>query len=144
MEIEEHYYADDPTIGPPDVKTTLKDVQYYFLGNGFIQAAVQICRSGEGTAIGLALMHPEKFGAKRKILNFDAAKGLQHTQLVLFSGKLRHTAKPAEIEATWTEIDGIPAVKINWRCEICAVEELFYCPDQKEPRLVRQVTQKKT
>lgn len=142
MEIKEHYYADDPTIGPPDVKTTLKDVQYYFLGNGFIQAAVQICPSGEGTAIGLAFMHPEKFGPKRRILNFDPAKGLQPTQLVLFSGKARHTAKPNMIEAVWTDVDGVPAVKVNWRCEISAVEELFYCPDQKEPRLVRQITLK--
>ncbi len=142
MEIEEHYYADDPTIGPPDVKTNLRDVQYYFLGNGFIQAAVQVCPSGDGTALGLALMHPEKFGPKRRVLNFDPAKGLQPTQLVLFSGKARYVAGPNEIEATWADLDGVPAARISWRCEICAVVELFYCPDQREPRLVRQITLK--
>ena len=36
----EHVYDDDPDLGHPDVRTRLKDVSYFFLGNGHIQAAV--------------------------------------------------------------------------------------------------------
>jgi len=41
MEVKEHLYADDPGRGPEDGWTTLPGVDYYFLGNGLIQAAVQ-------------------------------------------------------------------------------------------------------
>lgn len=40
MEVKEHFYSDDPARGPADAKTTLPGVQYFFLGNGLIQAAV--------------------------------------------------------------------------------------------------------
>ncbi len=58
MEVKEHFYADDPTRGPADGKTTLRDVDYYFLGNGRIQAAVQIAPAGDGTPAGLARHGP--------------------------------------------------------------------------------------
>jgi hypothetical protein len=33
MEVAEHFYTDDPAQGPPDAKTTLDGVDYFFLGN---------------------------------------------------------------------------------------------------------------
>jgi len=41
IDVKEHLYDDDPAKGHPDVRTKLKDVSYFFLGNGHIQAAVQ-------------------------------------------------------------------------------------------------------
>jgi len=40
MEVKEHFYADDPRCGPEDAWTTLPGVDYFFIGNGLIQAAV--------------------------------------------------------------------------------------------------------
>jgi len=48
IDVQEHFYDDDPKKGHPDVRTRLKDVSYFFLGNELIQAAVQIAPSGEG------------------------------------------------------------------------------------------------
>ncbi len=49
IDVQEYFYDDDPAQGHPDVRTKLKDVSYFFLGNGFIQAAVQVSPGGEGT-----------------------------------------------------------------------------------------------
>ena len=62
MDTEEHIYADDPAVGPPDVRTDLEGVSYYFLGNGHVQAAVQVDPSGVGTAVGLLVMNPGQLG----------------------------------------------------------------------------------
>ena len=34
IEASEHFYHDDPNVGPPDVRTELRGVDYFFLGNG--------------------------------------------------------------------------------------------------------------
>ena len=41
VNVAEHVYHDDPSAGPPDVRTRLSGASYFFLGNGVIQAAVQ-------------------------------------------------------------------------------------------------------
>ncbi|MGD2123137.1 MAG: hypothetical protein PVJ76_15395, partial [Gemmatimonadota bacterium] len=71
MEVEEHFYRDDPSEGHPDVRTRLSDTDYFFLGNEHIQAAVQVCRSGEGTPLGFLVMDPTRFGPKRAALTLD-------------------------------------------------------------------------
>ena len=68
MDMKEHIYADDPKVGHPDIRTYLEGVDYFFIGNGLIQAAVQVCRSGEGTPLGLLIMNPDRFGPKRAAL----------------------------------------------------------------------------
>jgi hypothetical protein len=83
MEIEEHFYQDNPRLGPVDAWTTLPGVNYYFLGNGLIQAAVQVCSKGSGTPVGLLLMDPEKFGPKSGALSLDPASGLRPTMVTL-------------------------------------------------------------
>ncbi len=50
IEAKEHFYTDDPAVGPLDVRTVLKDASYFFLGNGLIQAAVQFAPAGEDSS----------------------------------------------------------------------------------------------
>jgi hypothetical protein len=83
MEVREHFYADDPAHGPGDARTTLRDVDYFFLGNGLIQAAVQVAPAGDATPVGLLLMDPERFGPKRAALSFDPEAGIAATSLTL-------------------------------------------------------------
>ncbi len=139
MEINEHFYTEDPTRGPVDVKTTLKDVNYYFLGNGLIQAAVQVCAGDEGTPLGLLLMAPDNFTPKRGALTFDSEKGLQATGISILSDGRICTPLSEDLQATWIEIKNIPAVKVVWQSEHFSVCEHFYCPDRQTSRLVREI-----
>ena len=79
MEVREHFYAEDPSLGPVDGKTALEGVEYFFLGNGRIQAAVQVTAAAGATPVGLAVTDPERFGPKRAALTFDPEKGLAAT-----------------------------------------------------------------
>ena len=66
IDVKEHVYDDDPRVGHPDVRTELKNVDYFFLGNGLIQAAVQAAPAGDGTPVGLLIMNPERLRKKRE------------------------------------------------------------------------------
>lgn len=137
MEIEEHFYTDDPAIGHPDVRTRLPDTDYFFLGNGYIQAAVQVCRSGEGTPVGLLVMHPDQLGPKRAALTCDPESGLGGTIVAVQVGELVLSPDPVSTHAEWT--DGAPTVRIDWTAGPATVVERFFCPDRDSPRLARQV-----
>ena len=139
MEAEEHFYADDPSTGPPDARTTLKDVDYYFIGNGFITAALQVCLSSEGTSLGLILMHPEIFGPKRTALTFDSQSGLAETSLKIISQDSELSPNSLNVEAWWGDIDAIPAIHAQWGNDKFTIKEIFYCPDFKQPRIIREI-----
>jgi hypothetical protein len=140
MEVKEHFYADNPRAGPPDAWTTLPGVDYYFLGNGRIQAAVQVCRKGRGSAAGLLVMDPERLGPKSAALSFDRASGLRLTLLQVEIGGRRVSARPGKVEARWLRIDGVPAAEVFWRGSSLAIREAFFCPDRRGPRVVRRMT----
>ncbi len=140
MEAEEHFYSDDPSIGPADARTTLEGVSYFFIGNGCITAAVQLCLSGEGTAIGLMVMHPEVFGPKRTALTFDSQSGLAPTSLKITSQDVDLSPSPLNVEAGWTDVDAIPAIDAKWGNARFDISEKFYCPDLDSPRIIRQIS----
>ena len=101
IDVKEHLYDDDPAKGHPDVRTKLKDVSYFFLGNGHIQAAVQIAPSGEGTPVGLLIMNPEHLGKKREALTYDPDSGLENTMIRLISAPTDKTTGTGDLEAGW-------------------------------------------
>jgi len=139
MDIKEHFYTDDPASGHADVRTRLADSHYFFLGNGQIQAAVQLCRSGEGTPVGLLVMHPEQLGPKRAALTCDPQSGLERTIVRVRIGDTVLTPDASGTRAEWDTIEGVPAVKISWQGGPVTVIERFFCPDRSEPRLARQI-----
>jgi hypothetical protein len=139
MEVAEHFYTDDPAQGPPDAKTNLDGVNYFFIGNGLIQAAVQVCTSGQGTPLGLLVLHPERLGPKRSALTFDAQRGLAGTTVRVRAGEQVFAPPGRSLEAHWTEVGGVPAVHVEWQADDLRVEEVFYCPDRRSPRLARVV-----
>jgi hypothetical protein len=143
MEADEHFYSDDPSKGPSDVKTRLEGVDYFFLGNGFIQAAVQVCPGGEGTRIGLLIMDPKKPGPKRSALTLDPADGLAGTQVRIRAGEQEFLPSGEGLSSAWIDHNGIPAVRVKWQARDFQVEELFFCPDRSTPRLTRQITIKR-
>jgi hypothetical protein len=140
MDIKEHFYSDDPTAGHPDVRTNPPGCVYYFLGNGWIQAAIQVNRSGQGTALGLLLMHPEKFGKKREALNFHPERGIEDSQICLGFDDHEYRPDPASLKARWQRDGHVPVVAAQWQAGDMLVREEFYCPSPREPRLWRVVT----
>jgi hypothetical protein len=135
----EHVYDDDPNRGHPDVRTRLKDVSYFFLGNGLIQAAVQWAPGGEGTALGLLVMDPDRLRKKREALTMDADCGLERTMVGVEVGGAWYGATAAATRVRWTTRDGVPAVEAVWSWTGGTITETFFCPDLDSPRLAREV-----
>lgn len=135
----EHVYDDDPNVGHPDVRTRLRDVSYFLLGNGHVQAAVQWAPSGEGTPLGLLLMDPDRLRKKRDALTMDAVRGLDATLVRVEAGGGFHHARAHATRVAWTTHDGVPAVEAVWNWDGGEVLELFYCPDTDSPRLAREI-----
>ncbi|MDZ7290215.1 MAG: hypothetical protein ONB44_13005 [candidate division KSB1 bacterium] len=139
MDIKEHIYSDDPKVGHPDVQTNPPKCVYYFLGNGHIQVAVQVNRSGQGTPLGLLFMHPEKLGKKREALNFHPERGIEDSQVcVVVDGREYRPEVPA-LKVSWERFGSVPAVLAEWYAGEVEVREEFYCPFPQEPRLRRVV-----
>jgi len=137
IDVQEHVYSDDPKSGHPDVRTYLKDVAYFFLGNGRIQAAIQSAPSGEGTPLGLLIQDPDKLRRKRDALTMDPVSGLEPTQITLASGGREFRA--TRPETAWVEGADIPEVIAAWTAGSIRVRETFSCPIQHEPLLVREI-----
>lgn len=139
MEVAEHFYSDDPKQGPPDARTTPDGIDYFFLGNGLIQAAVQVCTSGQATAVGLLIQHPARLTPKRRALTFDPQHGLAPTAVTIRAGGRVVVPPGAALEAQWVEVGGVPAVRVAWQDEGVRVEETFYCPDRRTRLLARSI-----
>ncbi|MCI0698686.1 hypothetical protein L0337_42645 [candidate division KSB1 bacterium] len=140
MDVKEHFYSDDPSTGHPDVRTNPPGGVYYLLGNGRIQAAIQVNRSGRGTPFGLLLMHPEKFGKKREALNFHPERGIEDSQVRVSVNGCDYLAEAAALQVRWENKGNVPAVTAQWRADGIGVREEFYCPSLHAPRLRRVVT----
>jgi hypothetical protein len=138
-DVKEHPYDDDPAKGHPDIQTKLKDVSYFFLGNGHIQAAVQIAPSGEGTPVGLLIMNPEHLGKKREALTYDPDSGLENTMIRLISAPTAKTTEARALEAGWLEGYEFPVAQILWQVGNFRVTEFFYCPYLSRPVIMREV-----
>lgn len=141
IEFEEHIYHDDPLIGHPDVRTRLKNVEYFFFGNGHIQGAVQYSPSGEGSPFGLLVMDPERLSMKRDALTMDPVNGLESTALII-SEKDRQVQFSIEGKVRWKPETEIPTIEVVWNSSGISVNESFYCPDRSNPLFVREITLK--
>ncbi len=131
--------TDNPFNGPVDGRTVLPATHYFFLGNGYIEAALQVSLSDAATAVGLALMRPEVFGRKADALSFHPQRGLADSLL-----EIRVDGHPLPIDRTtlsseWTTVEDVPAVAIRWQGGPLQVEELFFCPDRSTARLIRRI-----
>ena len=140
IDVQEHWYDDDPKVGHPDVRTVLGGVEYFFLGNGLIQAAVQWAPAGEGTPLGLLIMDPEVLGKKRDALTMDPLYGLERTMVEVRadSGEV-YRPGPESLTVSWSERDGVPAVRAAWRSGEVGVVESFAISDREAAVLARVV-----
>jgi hypothetical protein len=140
MDTSEHVYGDDPAQGHPDVRTRLADTDYYFLGNGHVLTAVQHCRSGEGTPLGLLVLHPDRFGPKRASLTCDHARGLEGTRVGVRVGEITWFPSPGGTRVGWDNAAKIPTVRALWQGGAARIEERFSCAHPTLPRVVREIS----
>ncbi len=139
IDAQEHFYADDPAVGPVDVRTALRDASYFFLGNGLIQGAVQFAPAGEGTPIGLLIMDPEVLGPKRDALTMDPERGLDPTAVEISAGGKTHKPPARGAAAGWEEGAALPTVRAEWSGGSFKITERFFCPDRNRPVIVREI-----
>ena len=139
IQAREHFYADDPKIGHPDVRTRLKDVSYCFIGNGALLAAVQIAPGGEGTPLGLLIWDPDRFIKKRDVPTMDPETGLGKTAVRIADSGEVLSIDSGTIKVLWGTRVPLPAVSITWESGPFLVEENFFCLNNKDPVLVRAI-----
>jgi hypothetical protein len=139
IDFEEHLYNDDPKQGHPDVRTDLKDVSYFFLGNGLIQAAVQFAPAGEGTPLGLLIMNPDKLRPKRGALTLHPDTGLENTMIRILTNGRREMIDNSTLSLWWDQNSLFPLVDAKWNTQHFLIRERFYCPDRSAAVLERQV-----
>ena len=139
VDVAEHVYHDDPTVGHPDVRTRLAGVSYFFVGNGLIQAAVQHAPEGEGTLLGLLIMNPEQLGKKRDSLTMSGESGLEATVVRLAIHAIELVPLPATLHVSWLSDAAVPTVEARWGGYGLAVIERFFCPGAGVARLVREI-----
>jgi hypothetical protein len=140
VDLAEHVYDDDPQHGHPDVRTRLAGVNYFLLGNGAIQAIVQHAPRGEGTALALAIMDPERLGRKRDALTMHERFGLEPTVVHLVTSTNDASPLLNALTVGWQPDAAVPTVVASWGARNFTVQERFYCPSASRPRLAREVT----
>jgi hypothetical protein len=138
IKLEEHIYFDDPLVGHPDVRTRLKDAEYFFFGNGLIQGAVQYSPSGEGSPFGLLMMVPEELNMKRNALTMNKSSGLSDTA-ILISEKDNTGVFADNGIIRWKQEAVLPQIEVLWNFRDIKITELIYCPDRKSPSVIREV-----
>jgi hypothetical protein len=139
INVEEHVYHDDPKIGPSDVRTELRDVRYYFIGNGRIEAAIQHAPAGDGSLYGLLLMDPKQLKMKREALTFDPETGIAKTMLDIFIEGAESPLERENLAIGWDGRQELPCVRVDWQTKQLAVSELFYCAELSCARVVREI-----
>jgi hypothetical protein len=144
IDVREHVYDDDPGVGPADVRTELPGVDYFFLGNGLIQAAVQAAPLGTGTPVGLLIMDPDRLRKKREALTMDPAKGLDATLVRVVANGRAKARVPGAFTARWETRSAVPTVAVDWRAGALRVKERFSCPDPEHAAVFREISIRNT
>jgi len=140
VDVAEHVYDDDPGRGHPDVRTRLAGANYFLLGNGLIQAAVQHAPRGEGTALGLLIMDPDHLRKKRDALTMHPGSGLETSVVHLVTERADVSPLINALTVSWQPDAPVPTVIAAWGARGFTVQERFYCPSASRARLAREVT----
>ena len=121
----------------PDFETTLPNTDYFFLGTGKLQAAIQWSRHPGATRLGLILSDPEHFSRKWSTHLFHPEYGLDKTMLTLILDGVRY--QPNETtKAVWYPGER-PSVMVMWQVGEEWVIETFWV-GFGEPVLFREIT----
>ncbi len=122
-----------------DYQTAVDGIEYYFLGNGKIIAAVQtVERPEDGTHTGLILMPAERFGRKHSSLLYSVRSGLRYTRIGVSTGGAVVYPEPGKSRVRWEYPEAVPTVLIEWEAGDLRIAERIHCLADN-PALVRDV-----
>ena len=114
--------------------------EYYLLGNGLIQAALQTVPDGNPeTHCGLLIMSPEHFGRKVSTFLYLPERGLERSRLTLNIDGTGYLPEFKTTRVSWEYPDQVPTLVVEWEAGACRVKEEFVCP-LAAATLVRTVT----
>ena len=131
----------------PDFATYAAGIEYFYLGNGDIQGAVQYSPEPGGESfVGFTLMDPENFCRKWSTFLFSPEHGFENTRLGVTVGSgadanaekagmypgVRGYAVSRDnfVRIGWEYPDGVPVVALDWNAGECGVREEFFVPDE--------------
>jgi hypothetical protein len=124
----------------PDYQSNNPGVEYYFLGNGRVLAALQTSpKPEEGTHCGLLLMSSDHFGRKMSTYLYHPERGLQNSRVTVVVDGKGYLPAYAASTVVWKYPDDIPTITIEWEAGSCAVTEELMCP-VNDSALLRTVT----
>jgi hypothetical protein len=126
-----------------DFQTYQPGLQYFYLGNGDIQVAVQHAPDRRGDAplsfAGVTLMDAEQFSRKWSTYLFHPERGLENSKLYVLVGSMVYFLTPDNVvDIAWKLVDNVPVVSMQWKAGDLAIEEVLYVPHEG-PYLIRQV-----
>lgn len=123
-----------------DYQSNNPGMEYYFLGNGKILAALQTSPKPEsGTHCGLLVMSSEHFGRKISTYLYHPERGLQNSRFIALIDGKTYTPEFSKSSVHWEYPDSIPTVVIEWEAAGCKIREEIFCPIN-DSALVRKVT----
>jgi hypothetical protein len=126
-----------------DFQTYQPGLEYFYLGNGDIQVAVQHAPDRTGDAplsfAGLTLMDAERFSRKWSTYLFHPERGLENSRLNVLVGTNPYFLSPDNlISIAWKLVDTVPVVSMQWKAGDLVIEEVLHVPSEG-PHLIRQV-----
>ncbi len=123
-----------------DFQSALPGTEYYFIGNGFVQAVLQSSENPEsGTHCGLFIMSPEHFCRKASTFLFHPERGAQNTRLYVTVDGKTYLPEYATSSIRWEYPDGIPVIVLEWEAGAAHIREEYWAAIDV-PTLVRSVT----
>lgn len=129
----------------PDFITFAPGIEYFYLGNGEIQGAVQYSPEEKRMSfIGFTLSNPEVFCRKWSTYLYHPERGFVNTRVGvtiddraggpdnssgMYHGVKGYAGTPENFVAIrWKFPDAVPIVSLQWRAGACLVEEEFFVP----------------
>jgi hypothetical protein len=139
METSEHYLEFNPYDGHPDKVTNAEGYNYFFIGNGYIELAIQYNKSCKGSPYAIILMDPTKFGRKSKSFTYDEKTGFERTLLEIHINGKKYLPNSESLNVYWDFEKSIPTVRMEWKADNIQVVEELCCPDYSNPVIIRNI-----
>lgn len=111
-----------------DFRTEIPDTEYFFLGSGKLQAAIQWSKDPSATPLGIILSQPQHFCRKEGSLLFHPELGLSRTMISVIIDGTRYQPTHDNLNVKWSEHEGVPNVLATWYAGEHSVEQSFYTP----------------
>jgi len=109
----------------PDFQTNPSDTEYFFLGSGKIQAAIQWSRNPNCTPLGIILSMPHQFSRKWGSYLFHPELGLERTMATVIIDGVRYKPTHDNLKVCWSNYEGVPCVFATWNAGEYEVMQSF-------------------